>query len=206
MAHGHPIRGNARRQSCWFGTDGLANPHNEATTGRPAFTPLCEEGRIRKEIIPKTLFPGVRHGGLILLSWLPLVIGVNRSSTLSHFLVAWGGSVDGCTATINTSGFAQLAARERMFLICRVSDASVDLLEDEKIAISRPFQITGGVVTVNINYDPNSGIKRMAAPGSQTWVHIVLLPKDEDGSRIRKLADVEKVGGQILLEGGKLKP
>lgn len=63
MANGQQIRRNAHSQFGWFGIDGLANPHNEATTGRPTFTPLGEEGRIREEIVPKTLFPGVRHGG-----------------------------------------------------------------------------------------------------------------------------------------------
>lgn len=92
-----------------------------------------------------------------------------------------------------------------MFLVCRAADPTVDQMEDDKIAISKPFQITGGVITITVIYDPSSRIKQLVVPGAQTWANVILLPKDEDGSRIRKLADVEKVGGQIVLEGGKLK-
>lgn len=39
----------------------------------------------------------------------------------------------------------------------------------------------------------------------QTQMNVVLLPNNEDGSRVKRLSDVWKDGGQILLPGAKLK-
>jgi hypothetical protein len=78
-------------------------------------------------------------------------------------------------------------------------------MEDDKIAISKPFQITGGIVPIVIAYGPSDPIKSVVRLGSQTAFTVILLPKDRDGSTIRRLSDVSKEGGQILLQGGTLK-
>jgi hypothetical protein len=113
--------------------------------------------------------------------------------------------LDGCNALIDTSSFAKLADKDRLFISCRVLDPTVDELEDDKIAVSRPFQITGGPVSIVIPYGPSDPIRSVAKLGTQTGVIVFLLPKDRDGTSVRKLADVSKEGGQILIQGGILK-
>jgi len=159
---------------------------------------------LEKRIVRKLYVPVVLMAGLVLLSWLPFVVGSSQPSTLPVFLASWGGALDGCAATVDTSGFVKASEKYRMFLVCHIMDPSVDELEDDKIAISKPFHITGGMVSILISYTPSTPIKSVVKVGAPTGVSILLLPKDQDGSAIRKLADVARDGGQILLPGKKL--
>jgi hypothetical protein len=143
--------------------------------------------------------------GLILVCWLPFIIEASRPAHLPVFLAGWGGSVDGCNAAIDTSGFAKAADKYRLFLVCRIIDPTIDEMEDDKIAVSKPFQITGRLVTIVIPYGPNDPIKSVVRVGTQTGVTVILLPKDRDGSNIRRLSDVAREGGQMLIQGGTLK-
>jgi len=113
--------------------------------------------------------------------------------------------MDGCTAMIDTSSFAKAAVKYRVLLACRIFDPTVDELEDDKIAVSKPFQITGGMVSIVINYGPSDPIRSVAKLGTQTAVIVFLLPKDQDGTNVKRLSDVGKEGGQILIQGGTLK-
>jgi hypothetical protein len=143
--------------------------------------------------------------GLILVCWLPFIIAAVRPSPLPVFIAAWGGTTEGCSAAIDTSSFVKVADKYNMFITCHVFDPTVDEMADDKIAVSKPFQITGGLVSIVIAYDPNATIRSVAKIGAQTGVSVLLLPKDRDGTSIRRLSDVSKEGGQILLQGGKLK-
>ena len=88
--------------------------------------------------------------GLILVTWLPIVIAAARPVPLPMFIRGWGASVDGCTALVDTSTFVKEAEKYRLFLVCRVLDPNIDEFEDDKIAISKPFQITGGTMQILI--------------------------------------------------------
>jgi len=142
----------------------------------------------------------------VLVSWLPYILVTSKASNvIPQFLVAWGGTDKGCTVVVDTSGIVRTKDKYRLFLACQISDPTVDQLEDERIAVSKPFKITGGLVQISILYEPSSGIATIAKPRSVTNIIVVLLPKDQDGSRIRRLSDVNKEGGQIIIPGGKLK-
>jgi hypothetical protein len=158
-----------------------------------------------RALVRKLYTPVFVMVGLILVCWLPFVIQAARPTHLPVFLAAWGGALDGCNAAVDTSGFVKVADKYRLFLVCRILDPTVDGMEDDKIAISKPFQITGGLVTILIAYVQSDPIKSVVRVGAQTGVIVVLLPKDRDGTNIRRLSDVSKEGGQILIQGGTLK-
>jgi hypothetical protein len=160
---------------------------------------------LEKRLSKKLYTPVFLMFGLILLSWLPFVISAYQTPPLPVFLIGWGGAMDGCDAAVDTSGFVKLAEKYKMFLICHVIDPSIDPMEDDKIAVSKPFLITGGIVPILIAYGPSDPIRTVAKVGTQTAVSVAILPKDQDGSRIKRLADVNAEGGQILVPGGKLK-
>jgi len=143
-------------------------------------------------------------GGLVLLSWLPFVVNAGKSSVIPHFMVGWSGFDKGCNAAIDTSGFIKLKDKYRLFLICRIADPRVDEMEDTHIAVSTPRRITGGILQILIEYKPSDPITVLAQPGSQTLQIVAMLPKERDGSEIKRLSDVANLGGQILLQGGKL--
>lgn len=159
---------------------------------------------LERRLSRKLYKPVFLMSGLILLSWLPFVLRAYQPSPLPAFMVGWGGAMDGCNAAIDTSGFVKASEKYRMFLVCRIIDPSVDQMEDDKIAVSKPFQITGGIVPILIAYGTSDPIRSVAKLGTQTSITVMLLPKDQDGTRIRRLSDVQREGGQILLPGGKL--
>jgi len=158
-----------------------------------------------KKLSRRLYTPVFIMGGLVLLSWLPFVVNAGKTSILPYFMVGWSGFDKGCNAVIDTSGFVKLQDKYRLFLICHIADPRVDEMEDTRIAVSTPRRITGGIVQIFIEYKPSDPITPLAKPGSETMDTVVVLPKDRDSSEIKRLSDVANLGGQILLQGGKLK-
>jgi len=178
----------------------MKNKIDEIPSPRSPRRVAAERALLRKLYIPVFVMVA-----LVLLTWLPFVIQAARPSRLPVFVSGWGGAMDGCGATIDTSGFAKKAGKDRVFVACRIFDPTVDELEDDKIAVSKPFKITGGLVSIVIPYGPSDRIRSVAKLGSQTLITVFLLPKDRDETAIRRLSDVDKSGGQILIQGGTLK-
>jgi hypothetical protein len=160
---------------------------------------------LERKLSRKLYLPVFLMAGLILLSWLPFVVRAYQPSPLPAFVVGWSGATDGCNAAIDTSGFVKAAEKYRMFLVCYISDPSIDQMDDEKISMNKPFLITGRIVPILLTYGPSAPIREVAKLGSQTNIIVVLLPKDQDGSRIKRLSDINREGGQILVPGGKLR-
>lgn len=158
-----------------------------------------------RRLSKKLYKPVFLMAGLVLVSWLPFVLRAYQPTPLPQFVVGWGGALDGCNASIDTSGFVKLADKYKLFLVCMILDPTFDQMDDERIAISKPFPITGGIVPIVIPYGPSAPIRQVARLGTQTGMNVLLLPKDQDGSRIKRLSDVAREGGQILIPGGKLK-
>jgi hypothetical protein len=128
---------------------------------------------------------------LVILSWLPYVFQKPQPDVFPPVLSQWGGTAESCSAVIDTASFVGAAQKYRVFDVCHIMDPSVDEM-DSKVAVSAPFTITGGQVTIVTHYDPASDIgKEMgkAAKSSNLMVghSVVLLPKDDDGTDIRKL-------------------
>lgn len=154
-----------------------------------------------RRVARKLYTPVFLMGGLILLSWLPYAINAWRPTPLPALLVGWSGFDKGCRAAVNTSPIVKFKDKYRLFIICNIPDPRVDSLQDERIAISKPFSITGGVVDIAVPYAAESPIAEMAKIGTTTNFNVVLLPMDKDASSIRRLADVDHEGGAILLPG-----
>jgi len=158
-----------------------------------------------RALVRKLYTPVFVMAGLIFVCWLPFIIQAVKPVPLPAFLAAWTGTVDGCNAVIDSSAFSRVADKYRLFLVCHIVDLTVDGMEDDKIAVSKPFNITGGMVNILLPYGPSDPIRSVAKPGTQTAVSVVLLPKDRDGKNIVRLSDVEKEGGQLPIQGGRLK-
>jgi hypothetical protein len=146
-------------------------------------------------------------GLLVLISWLPYVFQKGQPDVFPSVLSQWGGTSEGCAAVIDTSSFAEAATKYRLFDVCHVMDPSVDEL-DSKVAVSAPFTISGGQVTIVTRFDPTSDIAKELAKGAKSsnlmlGHSVVLLPKDDDGTNIRKLGDVKKHGGIVVMTGAK---
>lgn len=156
-----------------------------------------------RQLTKRMYVPVVLMALLVLLSWLPYVFQKSQPDVFPTILAQWGGDTSRCDAIVETASFADAAAKYRVFDVCHVKDSSVDELEDTKIAISAPFNITGGPVNITVIFTPGSPITNVAKPGSFMGHTIVLLPKDDDGSAIRKLSDVSKHGGIIIAVGAK---
>lgn len=158
---------------------------------------------LEKKLLKKFYIPVFIMVGLVLLSWLPYVLQGSRDDVLPIMSVAWGGSDKGCNDVIDTSGLQKAEDKYRLFVACTISDPTVDALEDKNFAISKPFHLNGSLVPIAVMYDAGSAIASVAKPGTMTNHSIILLPKDQDGSRITKLSDVLRDGGKILTPGAK---
>ena len=123
----------------------------------------------------------------------------------------WGGNTAGCQAMVDTSWLVEFRDKQRFFLICRLDDPTIDPGENKKIAISKPFKITGGTVRLSITFDSESEIgraiklERGVKPELTFHSYIATLPDDQDGSQIKTLSDVKRYGGQLISPGSLLK-
>jgi hypothetical protein len=156
---------------------------------------------MERQLGRKLYIPVFVMAGLVLLSWLPYVVNAWKPAPLPNMLIAWGGTDTGCSVAADTSPIVKFKDKYRLFLACNIPDASVDIMQDQRIAVSKPFGITGGPVEIAIAYDRSSGIAQIAKPGTRTSVNLVLLPKDKDGTSIKRLADVADEGGAVLTPG-----
>jgi hypothetical protein len=91
--------------------------------------------------------------------------------------------------------------RYKVALACQVVDPTVDRFDEERIAVSNPFTITGGSVIILVNYK-GTKMEGVAKTGGQTQFTAFLFPKDEDVRSIKRLSDVPKYGGILLLPTG----
>jgi hypothetical protein len=124
------------------------------------------------------------------------------SGSMPNVIVGWTGAVDGCSALIDTSKLIGFKGKYHLFLSCQIFDPTVDALENPNIALSSPFNIDGGGIQIIVPYAPESAIKGLAKPGTTaTKFTVVLLPKDQDVSKIKRLSDVPKEGGILVIPG-----
>lgn len=126
------------------------------------------------------------------------------SSVAPQIIYAWTGATDGCTAGLDTSKLVGFKEDYYLYLACQILDPTIDPLEDTRIAISRPFNISGGGVQIVVLYDQGNPIRKIATPNSQTKLTPFLLPKTGDINRIKKLDDVKSDKGKLLMPGEKL--
>jgi hypothetical protein len=126
-----------------------------------------------------------------------------------------------CTADIDTSRLTGFADDYRLVLLCGIMDASIDYLDDTRIAVSAPFHISTnsngpgimGIVAplgklAEVAKTAGSPPPGLTAPPGQSfsvtfqmWHAIAIIPNDVQSSSINKASDVKQLGGRIITEG-----
>jgi len=160
--------------------------------------------------VSKKINAGTVHWGTVasvgIIAFLfGILTAAYSTATIPNVIGGWSGATDGCSALVDTSKLVGFKNRYHLFLVCQIADPTIDPLEDTRIAISSPFNITGRGLQIVVPYAPDSPIKKVATVGTLTNLTIVLLPREQDLSRIKRLSDVPKDGGIVLIPGQKFR-
>lgn len=117
-----------------------------------------------------------------------------------QFIVGWGVKPPNIAkATIATNKLTKHANEYNMILICRINDNKIDLLEDTKILKSNLFSITSSRKTIEIEM-PSDFIERLYAKSNTLQFQLSLIPKAISSDAIKKIGDIEHLGGIIFPE------
>ncbi len=143
------------------------------------------------------------------------LITVHAVGLTPMVLLGWGGDAieKTCSASIDTSRLVGRQDKDRIILICGAADPTHDAIEDERIAVSQPFTITGQATNIVAPYgamaDAVKQLENRASqmpkvpnqnPGFMLWHAVALIPKDINVSEIKRASDVAKRGGKIVTE------
>jgi len=129
------------------------------------------------------------------------------SLQILYILRSSWGTQDGahfCKASIDSSKLVVFKKNHKLVLLCGIADPSVDQYQDESVSFSTPYTITGRVQTVQQTVskvlEEKIQLYHPSPPATQVslWVEPVVVPLDQDMSRLKKLADVKKDGGKII--------
>jgi hypothetical protein len=132
------------------------------------------------------------------------LISVYATGSLPNILMSWGGdpAAKTCSSIIDTSRLVGVEDKYHVILICGMADPTTDPLEDTRIAVSKPFTVNGQAISV---VAPYGALMNAAGSVGQNqafalWHSVVLLPKDIDTSEIKRVSDVGKRGGRIIVQ------
>jgi hypothetical protein len=142
------------------------------------------------------------------------LITIRAVGSTPMVLTGWGGdsNAKNCSAIIDTSRLVGLKDKDRIILLCGTVDALRDPIEDDRIAVSQPFTITGqsaGIVAPfgameaavrELTKLASSQIPAMPNPGFMLWHAVAVIPKDVNVAEIKRVSDVAKRGGKIVTE------
>jgi len=109
------------------------------------------------------------------------------------------GKVIGCQVVVDTSLIISLADKYDVVLVCGIPDPSIDELEDSRIAVGRPFNISGGLQHMADVFTNPELVSAVSSAGSNlsVWQRVVVVPKGTDLSEIKRLSDVPRFGGKL---------
>ncbi|HET7107589.1 MAG TPA: hypothetical protein VFI38_12330 [Candidatus Acidoferrum sp.] len=147
------------------------------------------------------------HWGMVtivgILSFMfGVLITVHSLGSTPNVLGGWGGdpSARNCSANIDESRLLGLKEKYRVILICGVTDSQQDPLEDERIAVSHPFTITGQITPIVAPYGAlEAALKTIPSNhGFGLWHSVAVVPKDVNTSDIKRVSDVAKRRGKVL--------
>jgi hypothetical protein len=120
------------------------------------------------------------------------------------WMTLWGSKPpDIAYAVADATPFVPYKDQLRLVLVCRIVDNSIDELQDENIQKSPTFTPTQPEVSIEMHMGQALMMKAAHYPPPQ-MVHVVLvlIKSDTDLAKIRKLADVQPLGGTILVVNG----
>jgi hypothetical protein len=131
------------------------------------------------------------------------VLATNRDSSIGlSVLPGWGGDLTDCWGTVDTSRLVGFKNRYRIVLLCGITNSRVDPFEDDQIAISEPFTITGQQTTIETS---NGNLQKevdkiLPGTGSSLWHGIALLPSSVQISELKRPSDLERRGGIFVTD------
>jgi len=139
------------------------------------------------------------------------LITVHAVGSTPLVLTQWGGDAvaKNCNAVIDTSRLVGLKDKDRLILLCGVSDPTRDPIEDDRIAVSQPFTITGHDTAIVAPYGSIADALTQAMQQTpmlpnqvafMLWHSVALVPKDVSIAEIKRVSDVAKRGGKIVTE------
>jgi hypothetical protein len=134
------------------------------------------------------------------------LITVHAIGSTPMVLTGWGGdpSAKNCSAIIDTSRLVGRKDNDRLVLTCGVADPTHDPMEDEKIAVSQPFTITGQATAIVAPYGAMaaavSQMPQIPGQAFMLWHAVAIVPKAVDVSEIKRASEVTKRGGKIVTE------
>jgi len=153
-------------------------------------------------------FTSVLLLGSLVLSVLGfLSIYENSQEGMFPHTLAWGplsdkdGNITGCAVATDTTPIKSWADKYWVVLVSGISDASVDQVEDTRIAISNPFNITGGTQEIVDNFkDPKllAAFRNTPAHNVSQWQRVIVVRKGTDLDEIKRLSDVPRFGGKLF--------
>jgi hypothetical protein len=131
------------------------------------------------------------------------LVTVKSSGEIPNVVVGWGGNATECSGMIDMSKLQSFRDGYKLFLICGVQNPEIDMMEDEKILISNPFDIRPGGVSIVANYSKHMDELKNIPVGTviAEWHMPVLVPSGISRDKISKLSDVITLGGKILQAG-----
>jgi hypothetical protein len=152
----------------------------------------------------------VHWGMVISFSILSFMVGilvsVYATGSLPNVVQSWSGdwNTQICNATIDTSRLIGFKNGYRMVLVCGASDPKVDPQEDNRIAVSSAFHITGAPVLVVAPFGSLTEAVKQVPPntgqGFMLWHAVALIPKDSDPAAIKRISDVYRQGGRVVTD------
>jgi hypothetical protein len=122
----------------------------------------------------------------------------------SGWMTAWGSKPpDVAYAVAEATQFVPYKDQLRLLLVCRVVDDLIDELQDENIQKSPAFTPTQSAMSMEMHMSRALMGKAATYPPPQMiHVALVLIKSDVDLGKIKKLADVQPLGGTILVVNG----
>jgi hypothetical protein len=136
---------------------------------------------------------------LTLLSWGAVaanqyLIPIKKGDLVSN----WGISGDlNFFIEIATQNIIEYEDKDKLIVILTVPVSNVDRMTDTRIAKSSTYSITGKNELMSVAAKPDLG-KGLPIGVYAVVLNVALIPNNIDPDRIRNLADVHRLGGEII--------
>jgi len=131
-----------------------------------------------------------------------MLVAIRSSSAVPDVLASWGHDAMYCSGTIDTSRLLSFKDKYKVGLVCGIDDPTSERLDDNRITISKPFEIVEGGVVIHAPYRPVT-LELMQKYQSRPfflWFEVILIPINIPTDKILTLSDVQTMGGKILRE------
>jgi hypothetical protein len=148
-------------------------------------------------------WPLVAMGLLVAAAWIPYFLRLGEPERVIA-VTGWSTSNDGCQVVIDGSKIMRFKDKYILAMVCGFHSPRVDMMQDGLIAVSSPFTIGADPISIEAPFTPtmtkhlNEVVGANPPQPINVWHQAILVPKKEDITKIRKLADVRDIGGKIV--------